>query len=183
MISFSQYLTEAIEMYYHASDHKITKFDLDHLGTGTNIDQEGPGIYLTNSLDDVRKYGKYIYHVRVKFAKSRMMPDKKRFGYDTIRRLISISPERDDALTNWDENPTRALDMAVRNILDSYGPDEYREAMEAVWGDFYRSSSKAFLSKMHVWGWDGFILPKSGGVKHFICFNPDILKIVKTEER
>ena len=175
MLSFSQYLTEAVEMYYHASDVEFQKFDTDHVGTGTGYDEEGPGIYLTNSIDDVRRYGKY--------NKSHMMPDKKRFGYDTVERLIRISPERDDALTNWDENPARAMNAAVNSILDSYGPNEYREAMEAIWADFYRNSSKAFLSKMRVMGWDGFILPKSGGVKHFVCFNPDILQIIKMEKR
>ena len=178
-----QPLTEALETWYHGSAAKIDKLTLDHLGSGAGHDQEGPGIYLTNNHEDACRYGRYVYTVQAKMVKSRMMPDKRKIDLQRIRTLIWKSPDRDDNLSNWDENPQRALSLAADQIMSSYGPDEYREAMEQVWYDFYKDHQAVFLSKMRVLGWDGFILDRNGGVKHFVCFNPEILKITDVEDR
>ena len=183
MRTFSQFLTEAIETFYHGSKTPIQQFDLDHLGSGENIDQEGPGIYLTSSFEDACHYGPYVYTVRVKLSKTKLMPEKRRLDPSLIRFLIVKSPDRDDALTNWAENPAIALNMAVNQIMDSYGPNEYREAMEQIWGDFYMHHPKEYLSKMRVKGWDGILLDRSNGIKHFIVFDPGILKITGMVKR
>lgn len=169
-------LTEGKETWYHGSAVKISHFTLDKLSSGTGIDQEGPGIYLTSDPIDARKYGQFVHVVQAKINKSRLMPDNKKIMPDTIRRLIYQSPVKDDALSNWDENPNRALTLAVNSIYESYGPNEYRECMEQIWYDFYVDHSALYLSKMRVYGWDGFILPRTN-CSHFICFSPDILTI------
>jgi len=181
MQGFQSFITEAIETWFHGSDTKIDKFTLDNVGRSEAIDQEGPGIYITTSADDARRYGRYIHQLAVKTAKTRLMPDKKRFDPSLIRRLILKSPDRDDALTNWDENPHRALNIAVDQIYSSYGPDEYREAMESIWGDFYRNHPKEYLKAL--WQWDGFILPRADGVRHMIVFKPDIIKVISVIDK
>ena len=62
--------------------------------------------------------------------------------------------------------------------MDSYGPSDYREAMESIWGDHYHNDSKVWLKTMISKGWDGFILDRAEGIKHVIIFNPEILTIL-----
>lgn len=171
-------LLEAKETFYHGSSAPIGKFHLEAAGGKEAIDQEGPGIYLTSSIEDARRYGKHVHTISVKLVKSRMMPDKRKLNPEWIRVLMKRAPESEDTLTNWGENPAQALNAAVDSIMDSYGPSEYRKALEQIWYDFYKGHEQVWFSKMRVAGWDGFIVNKpSDGVKHLICFNPDILEI------
>lgn len=170
-------LLEAKQTFYHGSNVSIDKFHLKSAGGKEAIDQEGPGIYLTSSIEDARRYGKFVHTVTAKIVKSRMMPDKRTINETFVRALIKRSPEADDELMNWDENPARALNAAAGSIMDSYGPNQYREAMEQIWYDFYKGHEEIWFSKMRVAGWDGFILDRADGVKHFICFNEEILSI------
>lgn len=175
---YTEIITESIVTFYHGSKSPISKFTLDNLGSGTNIDQEGPGIYLTNSADDARVYGNYIHEVKVNLVKKRMMPDKKALSMAEIARLIREAPEwSSDLYTNWNENESKALTQATKAIMNSWGPNQYREAMEQIWYDYYRDYSKVYLNKMVELGWDGFLVPRSNGVQHLIVFNPAILNI------
>ena len=176
-MKIDELLFEATETFYHGSSKPIDAFNLDKAGGQDAIDQEGPGIYLTSSIEDARRYGKFVHTVSVKIVKSRMMPDKRKINAAWVRVIMKRAPESEDTLMNWGENPSAALSDAVDAIMSSYGPNEYRKAMEQIWYDFYRGHEKVWFSKLRVAGWDGFIVNKSDGVRHLICFNLDVLKI------
>ena len=175
-------LLESIEIFYHGSNTKIEKFTLDFLSSSTNIDQEGPGIYLTSSEKDAMMYGHYLHKVSVKIVKSRMMPEKRMLNPTFVSHLISKAPNYVDNMTNWAENINKARRLATDAIMSAYGPSDYREAMESIWGDHYRNDSKVWLNTMVSKGWDGFILDRADifheKSKHLIVFNPEILTIL-----
>ena len=176
MITFKQYLTEAKEIWYHGSNSKIDSFSLDHLGKGQGHDTRGPGIYLTNNPEDAKIYGKYIHEVEVNMVKSKILTDKVKTIRRGIRILISKCPDPDD-LYNWDQNKSRAINVATDSIC-KYNPI-YRNALEQVWYDFYRHEAAKYLEKLQVFGYQGFtIIPGSDGhTVHFICWDPSILKV------
>lgn len=132
---------------------------------------------MTSSIDDARRYGKYVHVVKAKLAKSRMMPEKRKLNPFFIRASIFKSPDKDIVLPNWDENPSIALTKAADAIMDAYGPNEYRESMEQIWFDYYHGYEDKWLSRLRGLGWDGFVLDRPDNVKHFICFNPEILSV------
>lgn len=181
---YNEILNEQVDgtqLFYHASDHVIKTFDLDHLGTGTNIDQEGPGIYLTSSREDALKYGKYVYDVHATINSKRLLPEKYPVTANFIKTQIKSSPDWDDDLyTNWDEFPERALNKATQAMISRYGPNKFRKAIEQLWYDYYRDVPKLFLQQLIDLGYDGFILDRPNGVKHLIAFNPNILSIAGT---
>lgn len=174
---YDELLTEGIEQFYHGSPVKIDQFTLDRAGQRGAVDQEGPGIYLTNSIDDARVYGDFVHSVEVKITRSRLMPEKRRFDSNLLRKLILSAPDAEDTLTNYDEFPNKAVLVAIKQLTDAYGPDQYREVLEQVWYDFYRDHPQEWFARMQEIGWDGFMLDRSNGVKHLIVFTPKILKI------
>jgi hypothetical protein len=165
----------AISTWYHGSKTKFEKFDLSYISREGATDQEGPGFYLTSSNEDALQYGPYVHTIKAKVAKSRLMPEKRKINPQFIRGLILKAPEVDDNLTNYAENRNTAINVAVDQIMDAYGPNDYRQALEQVWYDHYRGYEREWLSRMRSVGWDGFIVERVNGVKHFICFNPEIL--------
>ena len=167
----------AARIWYHGSNVKFNAFDESHLSREEAIHQEGPGFYLTSSIEDAKMYGKYVHAVKVKLAKSRIMPEKRKLNPAFIRATIYKCPDREDALSNWHENPNIALTKAADAIMDAYGPDQYREAMEQLWYDYYKGHEGKWLSRLRGLGWDGFILKRTGGIEHLICFNPEILTV------
>ena len=50
---------------YHGSTAKINKFIDDFVGGKDAIDQHGPGIYFTSSINNARYYGEYVYTVKL----------------------------------------------------------------------------------------------------------------------
>lgn len=174
-------LSEAVVIWYHGSNTVIETFDYTAREDATN--QEGPGIYLTSSPNDAKMYGKHIHVVQAKIFKSRMMPEKRTLQRHFVQFLISKSPDADDVLTNWGSDRQSALRAAVDAIMDRHGPNEYREAMESIWYDYYRGYEREWLQRMcgAGVGWDGFIVDRSEGLKHFICFNPKILKVLEVK--
>ncbi len=173
-------LFESNETWYHGSSQEIKQFNLDNVGKPGAVDQEGPGIYLTSSIEDALHYGNIVHTVKTVRA-PRLVPDKKTFTVATIKKLIDLSPNKEDVLRDyWDGNPVIAASKASNAIYQSWGPNEFREMLEQVWYDFYRETPKAWLNILtEKLNYDGFILQRSGGVKHFICFNPEILKITE----
>lgn len=172
-------LFESSETWYHGSSKEIKQFNLDQVGRAAAVDLEGPGIYLTSSIEDALHYGNIVHTVKTVRA-PRLVPDKKSFTVATIKNLIDLSPNKEEALEDWDQNQAIAASKASSAIYDRWGPNQFREMLEQVWYDFYRETPKAWLNILtEKLNYDGFILQRSGGVKHFICFNPEILKITE----
>ena len=174
-------LLEAKQTFYHGSNTKIDKFSLDKLGSNTNIDQSGPGIYLSSSKHDASTYGKYIHTVDAKIIKSRLLTKSVRTIEKGIQILINKAPDIEDILTNWDENPVRAKLKALHTIVDSH--PKYLDALEQTWFDFYPDDSKLYLQQLIKWTYQGFLITINPEITHFICWDPSILTIQSVEQQ
>lgn len=82
----------------------------------------GPGIYLTTSLEDARRYSENVYACQV----SGKLIQESRVTQAQLQKMLSaLSPEqRGLLLSNWDENPKTAIrslfsDMQTNTWLDA----------------------------------------------------------------
>jgi len=82
---------------YHGSNREIRKFDIEHINNNSN-DEEGVGIYLTDSIDEAKHYGKFIHVVELNSYKK--VPLKGKVNIKHVRELIRLSPERETSLSN-----------------------------------------------------------------------------------
>lgn len=166
---------------YHGSPIRIEKFVWR--SCINEIEQEGPGIYLTTSMKDASTYASsngFIYEVEWKYKKlistkkiSENVLTQYIFGFS---RLIKKNPEWRDACQNWDEEPEEGLQIALRQIIET--SDSLLDAYQTIWGDFYRNQPIEFCKNMSNW-YDGFIKQRREEVKHAIVFNPETLIIKK----
>lgn len=169
-------LMEVKTTFFHGSRSEISKFSFDFISNDGGRKLEGPGIYFTSDKTDANVYGSFVHEVVLDLRKTKLLPVKKTFSIQDVKNLIMKSPNADDYLTDWAENPQKALQVAAKSIYDSYGPNQYKEMVTQVWADFYKYEDKDWLKEMVALGYDGLMVERAGGIRHFICYNPDIIK-------
>ena len=157
---------------YHGSNVAFNKFTLDGINTNSN-DEEGVGIYLTDSIDEAKRYGKYVYIVRLRLG--RAVPITGSIQESEIRWMINHSPEREVALSNYAENPVEAINSFFS--INNYQDDKPHEMFKTVWYDFYRNHPKEFIRNMITLGYD-YVKVKKPESNHYIVYNPDRIEII-----
>lgn len=185
---FKEFLAEAVsraipQIWYHGSKKDFSAFDLKYIITEESIAQEGPGFYLTSDAEDAEKYGLPNGFLKtVKLTSKMGIRNEKSapFREGFMGNLINKMPDKEDVLSNWAENPTRALYDLKKSILDS--SDTGLEMAKNIWYECYKGYEIDYVTKLKSGGIDGFIVNKQNGVKHLICYNPDILKIIETKK-
>lgn len=182
MHTFKSYLTEKkITGYWHGSPTKISRVDVSKLPEWDGgVLQQGPGFYITTNADDATRYaGNTGYLHQLEINARKIVRIKGRINRTEIEKLINASPHRDDILTNWDENPVVAFNIAVDSIMKySTGPND---AFQSVWSDFYRREEKKYLIQMVKLGYDAIepYSPGSDNTKHMVVLNPKSVKIIQ----
>lgn len=157
--------------WYHGAKIVFDRFDPEHSADGHA--QEGPGFYLTTDPNDAATYGQHIMKLRLTVNK--LLPTAGRVKPAEVERVMRASPDLEDVLMNWDENPNRAMRAAVQSMLSQ---DDPKSVFEQVWYDFYRNDPAAWLHQMVALGYTGILIPKANGVKHFICYDADALTLL-----
>jgi len=158
-------------IWFHGRTSDSTEFKEEFTGKGH--DAEGPGFYFTSSEDDAYKYASPSgIIIQAEVAIRKLTPKKAKKS--DITTLIKNAPDLEDTLTNWDENPVKAMQLAIGLALKDDTP--YLQ----VWIDFYRNEPAEYLKQMVKLGYDGHEVEKSNGVKHLVVYNPKTIKIVKT---
>lgn len=164
--------------WYHGSNHKIAKFTTDFMDNqSSNGLQHGPGIYFTSDINDARIYGKYIHEVTISIAKSRLIPEIKR-GLDIGSIIVHKQSNFRKNYQDWNENYSKAYMSALKTFDGIYDNKNYRNVLIRLWEDFYFDKSNIFLKEI-LGQYDGYMVEYKNGVKHFVCFKPEIIKSIK----
>lgn len=157
---------------YHGSRDQFTHFDLAHSGTGN--DQNGPGIYFTTVKDDAMNYGSYLITATLHLNK--IITSSKRPIKQVIEKLINMSPDKDDVLMDYDENPR----IAFRDAVNGYMHLNAKEAYEMLWFDFYKKDNKLYCENMASLGYDAVKVEVNGGY-HYIVLDLASIEIINYE--
>lgn len=162
---------------YHGSDHdNIQGLNADYMGGGN--DTYGPGMYWANTPKLARGHGNFIYTAELTL--NRLVPMNRRLTDMQIQSFIKQSPDFERTLDNFDENPNRALRMAVRAMAD--GGDNAAEQLQCVWYDFYRDYVPDYV-RMVAKNFDGTVIPVDNGVTYYVVYNPASVRIINMQTR
>jgi hypothetical protein len=176
-----QRLNEALKggsyTLYHGSPKRINSFVDDFVGGAEATDQEGPGIYFTNSIEDAKMYGEFIHEAvftpRLLWDQTPTNPKKLR---PLVTKMTLAAPDWEMHAQNYDENPRRGAMQFVESALE-YNDTE-KDVAQQVWYDFYKNNPVDFVRNMVKLGVDGLMVKREHGVVHFIIYNPSALKVV-----
>jgi hypothetical protein len=181
---FSQYLQEAEKIptqWFHGSKVEFKKFDLEYAAVEKGYLQEGPGFYLSNDSEDARGYAdsKFLKTIELTSTKNIKKASGK-FNVILLNYLTKNIPDEESVLSNWDENPVKAKRELIKNI--SEGSGNLLEMVKDIWYECFKGYEKEYLKLLVKFGIDGFVVDKKDSIKHLIAYNPEILKIIKTEK-
>lgn len=162
------------QIWFHGRTITDTTFDL--AWTGNGHDKEGPGFYFTSDRNDALGYASSTGIVlEVKLTPKKLASTSRKPSAAVVEKLMRASPNFDDALQNWDENPAKAFQEAMK-IMMKMGSE--KEVFQQVWFDFYREDSPLYLKEMIKLGYDGHIATWTKGIHHIIMYNPAAIKIM-----
>lgn len=166
-------------IWYHGRTIDSDRFSLDYVGGDDAKDQEGPGFYFTNTLENAKSYAypngivlkcKIDYKkIIIKGGSSETKTNKK-----IVVDLIKSSPDMNNTLENFDENPQMAMIKAVNSYLiytDAY--DSY----QILARDFYRYNVKDYLKVLSKY-YDAQLTKFNNNVHHLIVYKPQIINVI-----
>lgn len=146
---------------YHGTDSLFDMFDLSFSRDGN--DANGPGVYFTTSKDEACHYGKYLITAELNLRT--FITSNKRANINVVKKMINLSPEKDDVLTNFDEDPRKAYNNAIKQIFIN---DDAKETYERVWYDFYRDDNKLYCENMAKLGFDAVKINTHVGFQYIV---------------
>lgn len=172
------YITFEDERFlYHGSNVKITKFVDKYIGTENSNDEDGPGIYLTDDVTEARRYGKYVYVIKLNSTK--VLPHTGFISYQRAVKFLQKAPRYELMLTNWTENQADALKEVMFSMEEQRKNNPF-EFFQQAWIDFYRYDEVQWARNMVQFGYDYGIADK-GVHKHYMVYNSKIISIIRVK--
>lgn len=174
---------------YHGTGSDIEEFDFRFANQGN--DQLGSGFYFSTSATEAggyanstminvdRKPGGKSPNVIPAYLSIKNPLDAGFIGNitnDQVEELINRAPDKEDALTNWDENPN----VAMRSAIEAYtvNNDNVLGGIHRIANDFYGDNIEALDNALRdVLGYDG-VVAKSDELTHWVAWFPEQIKSV-----
>ncbi len=146
----------------------------------------GPGIYWTRLKWQARGYATdngtgWLYTATMELNPSRVLTAKVKPNRRKLAAFINQAPKDglEDQLANYDQNPIRARETAIRLEMDS--SESLLSACIGLYNTLFQHDSKAFGKAMTAIGYDAYFhqLPE---VDHLVVYNPKVINIKSIED-
>lgn len=167
-------ITNASIEVYHGSPKLFKSFDLS-FSTKEN-DLHGPGIYFTSSKDEALHYGNFLITAKLKLQK--VIKKNQKANLEIVKKMINMAPDKDDVLSDFAENPTRAFDNAVKQL---FVENNAKETYERIAHTFYKDDNKLYCENMSKLGFDAVKIKVNGGCYYYIVLNLKAIEIINYE--
>jgi hypothetical protein len=165
------------KVFYHGTPNKFEHFDLDFIGAKEAKDQDGPGFYFTDNIDTARGYaGKTGVILKCELFPRKIVKSTGKINFNMVNFMIKNAPDYQSTLENFDENPIKAFNDAIRLIVT---PNNPKQTFEQIWYDFYRYEAKQWAINMSKFTYDAVLVNTQNGDTHIIMLNPDKIKIIE----
>lgn len=166
-------------VFYHASNKKFDRFDINFIRNDKLVRKEGPGFYITNNKDDASRYGDYIYIVQLKPKHLVGDTPGSKIPRSLIQRLITMKPDWKMNAENWHPNPFTGLRQSMNAIMEE---PTAKDMLTQIAVEYYGYEDVLFVQNAAKLGIDGLRVQKEEKIIHYIIYNPDIITILNIEE-
>jgi hypothetical protein len=179
-------LTEAQSFphWYHGRTVDSDVFSYDYIGGENAYDQEGPGFYFTSDFNNAKRYAEnrgIILKCKINYKTLiiKSPTSNTKVNKKIVTDLILKSPNKDDVLTNFDENPKQALIQAINSYI---GYEFAHDAYQTIANDFYKHTPKEYLQTISKY-YDAQLTKLEGSTYgdlfHLIVYKPNIIQIIE----
>lgn len=187
MIKLNTLLLEtniSTEYWLHGRTIDSDVFSYNYVGGENANDQEGPGFYFTSDFNNAKRYAEskgIILKCKINYKKLiiKSPTSNTKVNKKIVTDLILKSPKKDDVLTNFDEDPKKALVQAV-NAYVRY--ELAYDAYQTIANDFYKHIPKEYLQTISKY-YDAQLTKLDGtfygDIYHLIVYKPDIIQVVE----
>lgn len=177
---FSNFLKESEQPYwYHGRSVDSDVFDFKYIKLDGTM-QDGPGFYFTKDIEDAKIYkGDKGIILKCELTPRKIINKNSKISPVIIKKSITLSPNLNDFLENWDENKTIAFNKAYKALTDN---DSMIDIFQSIWYDCYGRYGRHidFVKNMVKLGLDATEpLTESFSHKHIIMFNPEKIKVLE----
>lgn len=160
---------------FHGSREEIREFTEKQIQM--NKGQELPGMFFTSNDNDARLIGgPFVTEVRLKLVNVLATSGNSRIKRPDVLYMINKSPDIDEALARFHENPREAQFKAIDFVMKAMSVSD---GFARIYEEFYKGHNKEFVKNMSNLGYDGMVIKKKDDVKHYIVFNSKAIKIKK----
>lgn len=161
------------QSWYHGSPTMRMSFEdqvWDRKRGERDLNENGPGLYFTDSIEEAKAYGQYLFEAKMEPGFS-LMPNKK----PTLNLLLSIftkssKEDQETFLSNWGEN------IKPKEALANYIKPTIHDSAVALYGDLVRSPAD-WVKIMVALGYDGIVINRPES-KHLLVWNPSRLNLL-----
>lgn len=176
--------SQSFPHWYHGRTVDSDVFSYDHLGGKDAYNQEGPGFYFTSDFNNAKYYAEnrgIVLKCKINYKKIivKTPTSNTKVNKKIVTDLILNSPTKDDTLTNFDEDPRRALIQAVNSYVRY---ELASDAYQTIANDFYKYNSKEYLQNISKY-YDSQLTKLEGSlygdIYHLIVYRPDIIQVVE----
>lgn len=165
---------------YHGSKADFAEFSHQFVGAG--LDQYGSGFYFTSAQHTASGYADStgaVYPVFLSIKKPLLTTQTGRLSSAQIQNFILMSPDLDDALTNFGDVEYDGRNKVIREAVLTYFEDQSETILETLHllaNDFYRNSSAEFLTAVKkILKYDG-VMVKFDEEIFVVAFQPNQVK-------
>jgi hypothetical protein len=168
------------QVMYHGSKSDFAEFSHQFVGSG--LDQYGSGFYFTSAQHTASGYADStgaVYSTFLNVRKPLLTTKTGRLSAMQIQSIIMLSPELDDALSNFGDVEYEGKNKVIREAVLTFfehQSDTILKTLHLLSNDFYRNNAGAFLQAVKkVLKYDGVIV-KFDAEFFVIAFEPNQVK-------
>jgi hypothetical protein len=185
--SFTKHITEVKNSgyeAYHGSPYKIKKFNDNFISGKDAIDQQGPGIYFTDSNEEAIGYAGengYVYQVRLHPKKLLSSEPKNNLEFltNTVIKLIKMSPNWKRVARSYDDDIETGLNDMVYSYIGQNQTE--KDVFISIFNDIYQNNPIDYVRNMVKLGYDGIYLPTKSGGEHIVMYNPSLIEYINSK--
>ena len=172
--------------WFHGSAADIDAFHLDFVGTGN--DEQGPGLYFTDSDETARHYalragsvdGGHIMKVEIA---GEMATEDFTLTKSMVAKIVKLSPEYADRLLDFGDPDFEGVEKIIRRIEETYSGQPIREAVISLSNNFWNGNEKAMLPALvEFTSRIGYVRRMKDGEEHAILWTPSAISIIDRHE-
>jgi len=131
-------------LVYHGTNKEFERFDNGFMDSNELSQELGSGFYFTKKEDIARQYGDVILKCEISDGPYILRYESEEVGEDLVERMIKLSPNVNDALSDFGEVGYEGYATVFSRAVEAYVGYRLDQFVNALSCDFYKNEPVLF---------------------------------------